>query len=203
MKTLIVGMFTALAILLIPYFAFSQKADQPQYKHGDWWKVKTEFEAKVSSRNEGCQDSYKEWIVKIDEKSLARLYGINDGKEVESICDAVFGWVFGVNESKALKFPLSVGHTWTHHFERTFGRRTVRIEPQYKIIGWERVETLKGIFEAFKIVGTVQWVTPRGDQNFNNWTEYYSPAVKAIVSSQSETVATKRKVMLIDFNVSN
>ena len=196
-------MFTALAILLTPYFALSQQADQPKYKHGDWWRVKTEHEVKVSSRNEACQDSYKEWLVKIDEKGLAHLYGISDGKEVESICDSVLGWVFGVNESKSLKFPLSVGQSWTHRFERTIGRRTIRIEPQYKVTAWEKVETPKGTFDAFKIVGAAQWVTPAGNHNFNNWTEYYSPAVKAIVLSESETVASKRKVMLIDFNVSN
>jgi hypothetical protein len=203
MKTSIVGMFTVSAIILMPYFVFGQQADLPQYKRGDWWKVKTEFEAKVSSRNEGCQDSYKEWIVKIDEKTLARLYGINEGKEVESICDAVLGWVLGTNESKRLKFPLSVGQTWTHRFERRIGKRSISVEPQYKVTAWEKVETPKGTFEAFKITGAAKWVTPGGGQNFNNWTEYYSPAVKAMVLSESETVATKRKVMLIDFNVSN
>ena len=203
MKTLTVAMFTLATVLSAPFFALGQEAEQPKYKHGDWWKVRTEFEAKTSSRNEGCQDSYKEWLAKIDEKGLAHLYGIDGGKEVESICDAVLGWVFGVNESKALKFPLSVGQTWTHRFERTFGKRTIRIEPQYKVTAWEKVQTPKGTFEAFKITGAAKWATPRGDELFNNWTEYYAPAVKAMVLSESETVATKRKVMLIDFNVSN
>ena len=203
MKTLIPAVFTALATLLVPYFVFSQQADQPKYKQGDWWKVRTEFEAKVSSRNPGCQDSYKEWVARIDEKGLAHLYGMNEGKEVESICDSVLGWVFGVNESKSLKFPLSVGQTWTHRYDRPSGRRTTSVESQYKVAAWEKVETPKGTFEAFKITGAAQWVTGRGDQAFINWTEYYSPAVKAIVLSESETVATKRKVVLVDFNVSN
>jgi hypothetical protein len=203
MKTLTLAMFTGLAILSVPYFALSQQADQPKYKHGDWWKVSTEFEAKTSSRNEDCQDSYKDWLVKIDEKGLAHLYGIDGGKEVESICDSVMGWVFGVNESRSLKFPLTVGQTWTHRFERTFGKRTTRIEPQYKVTAWEEVLTPKGTFEAFKITGAAKWVTPRGDELFNNWTEHYSPAVKAIVLYESDTATTKRKVMLIDFNVTN
>lgn len=203
MKTLTTAMVTLVTILFVPYFALSQQADQPKYKHGDWWKVRTEYEAKVSSRNPGCQDSYEEWVARIDEKGLAHLYGINDGKEVESICDAVLGWVFGVNESKFLKFPLSVGQTWTHRYERPSGRRTISVESQYKVSAWEKVETPKGTFEAFKIVGAVQWVTGRGDQAFINWTEYYSPTVKAIVLSESETATNKRKVMLIDFNVSD
>lgn len=201
MNTLRGAVFTTLALLMAPHFALSQQAAQPQYKNGDWWKVKTEFEAKVSARNDGCQDSYKEWIVKIDAQGLANLFGLNELKEVSATCDAVLGWVFGVNQSKALKFPLSVGQTWTHRYERGSGKRTVWVEPQYKVTAWEKVQTPKGTLEAFKIIGTSQWVTPRGDQLFNNWTEYYSPVVKAIVLSESETVATKRKVMLLDFNV--
>jgi hypothetical protein len=203
MKTLTAAMFLFLAILSVPDFAFSQQAEQPKYKHGDWWKVKTEFEAKISERNEGCQDSYKEWVVRIDEKGLAHLYGIKDGKEVGSMCDSVLGWVFGVNESKSLKFPLSVGQSWTHRYERGAGKRKIWVEPQYKVTAWEKVQTPKGTFEAFKIVGAANWVTGRNDENFNNWTEYYAPAAKAVVLSESETVATKRKVVLIDFNVSN
>jgi hypothetical protein len=202
MKYSIVTAFTVL-ILSAPSLGLSQQADQPRYRHGDWWRVKTDFEAKVSSRNEGCQDSYAEWVVKIDEKGLAQLYGMNDGKEVLATCDAVLGWVFGVNESKSLKFPLSVGKTWTHQFERRPVRRTIRIEAHYKVIGWEKVQTPKGSFDAFKISGSANWVTGAGQEGFNNWTEYYAPAVKAIVLSESETVSTKRKVTLIDFNVSN
>jgi hypothetical protein len=204
MKTLSATMFTTLAILSVPYFALSQQTDQPKYKQGDWWRVKSEHEVKVSSRSASCQDSYKEWLVKIDERGLARLYGISDIKEVESSCDSVLGWVFGVNETKMLKFPLSVGQTWTHMYERAVGKRTIRVEPQYKVTAWEKIQTPKGTFEAFKIIGAAKWwAQGRGDYNFNNWTEYYSPAVKAIVLSEVETVASKRKVMLIDFNVSN
>ena len=201
MKTLTIALFT-FAILSVPHFALSQQADQPTYKTGDWWKVRTEFEAKVSSRNEGCQDSYKEWVVKINQKGLAHLYGISDGKEVESICESVLGWVFGVNESRFLKFPLSVGQTWSHRYERGSGRRTIWVEPQYKVTAWEKVQTPKGTFEAFKILGAAKWVTGRGDHLFNNWTEWYAPAVKAIVLLTSDTATTKRKVMLVDFNVS-
>ena len=203
MRTFRLAMFLIATTLFVPRFALSQQADQPKYKPGDWWKVKTEFEAKGSSRNEGCQDSYKEWLAKIDEKGLARLYGISEGKEVESICDSVLGWVFGVNESKSLKFPLSVGQTWIHRYERRMGRRTISVESQYNVVAWEKVQTPKGTFEAFKITGAAQWFTPRGDPGFNNWTEYYAPKVKAIVLSESETVATKRNVMLLDLNVSN
>lgn len=203
MKTLALATFVGLAILFVPSHAPSQQAAEPKYKHGDWWRVKTEYEAKVSSRNVGCQDSFKEWVVRIDEKGLALLYGADGGKEVGATCDSVLGWVFGVNESKWLKFPLSVGQTWVHRYERRMGRQTIWVEPQYKVAAWEKIQTAKGTFEAFKIAGSAQWVSPRGDQLFNNWTEYYAPAVKAIIFYDSETVATKRKVMLVDFNVSN
>ena len=203
MKTLMTAVFTALATLLVPYFALSQQAEQPKYVQGDWWKVKSEFEAKVSSRSPGCQDSYKEWVVKIDGQGLAHLYGMDGGKEVEAICDPVLGWVFGVNETKSLKFPLSVGQTWTGRYERASGRRTIWVEPEYKVTGFQKVETPKGTFDAFKIVGAAKWVTGRGDHRFIDWTEYYSPPVKAIVLLQSETPSTKRKVVLVDFNVSN
>lgn len=196
------GIIFIAATLFAPYFVHGQQADQPTYKHGDWWKLRTDYEAKTSSRNEGCQDSYKDWVVKIGEKGLANLFGINDGKEVRASCESVLGWVFGVNDSKFLKFPLSVGQTWSHRYERGAGRRTVRIEPQYKVVAWEKVQTPKSVLDAFKIEGTSQWVTGRGDHLFNNWTEWYAPAAKAIVLVDSETTNTKRKVMLVDFNVS-
>ena len=203
MKCVTAAIFVAFATLSTTGAALSQQANQPKYKPGEWWKVKTEFEAKISSRNEGCQDSYKEWLAKIDDQGLAHLYGINGVKEVESSCDTVMGWVFGINESKRLNFPLSVGQTWTHRYAHGSARRPTWIEPQYKVAAWEKVQTPKGTFEAFKIVGKAEWVTGRGDQAFNNWTEYYAPSVKAIVFSESETAATKRKVTLVDFNVSN
>jgi hypothetical protein len=194
---------TALSLLVLsaPSLALSQQADQPKYRPGDWWKVKTEFQVKNSSRNEGCQDSYAEWLVKIDEKGLARLYGINDGKEIEATCDTVMAWIFGANESRRLKFPLSAGQTWTHRYERRPGRRTIQVDAHYKIHGWEKVQTPKGIFEAVKISGSAEWISGAGQENFNKWIEYYAPA-KGIVFSESETAATKRKVMLVDFKVS-
>ena len=42
----------------------------------------------------------------------------------------------GVNDTKLLKFPLSIGQTWMHCYERGSGRRTTWVEPQYKVTTW-------------------------------------------------------------------
>jgi hypothetical protein len=199
-KILSLAVFITLS-LAFPYSAHSQQANEPKYHEGDWWRIKTELEVKDPSRHEGCQDAYKEWHVKIDNAGRAHVYGVDGVKQMEASCNLVLGWVFGISDRKSLRFPLSVSQTWTHSYETGSSRRPTKVKPEYKVLAWEKVQTPKGTFDAFKITGTANWITGRGDDRYSNWTEYYSPKVKAIVLYEGDSTFAKRKVALVDFNL--
>jgi hypothetical protein len=199
-KILSLAVFITLS-LPFPYSAHGQQANEPEYQEGDWWRIKTALEVKDSSRRESCQDAYKEWLVKIEKAGLAHVYGVDEVKQEEASCNLILGWVFGISDRKSLRFPLSVGRTWTHSYETGSRRRPTTVEPKYKVLSWEKVQTPKGKLDAFKITGTAKWVTNRGDDRYSNWTEYYSPKVKAIILYEGDSTAAKRKVELVDFNL--
>ncbi len=194
---------SALSMLFDPLFVHAQQANEPRYQEGDWWRVRTELEVKDQSRRGGCQDAYKEWLVKIDKAGLAHVYGMEEANQTEAICNLVLGWVFGVSDRRSLQFPLSVGQTWKHRYTRGSRRRPIVVEPEYKVLAWEKVQTAKGTFDAFKITGEASWFTGRGNHAYAKWTQYYSPKVKAIIRSESESLLAKRKVFLVDFNLAN
>ena len=77
----------------------------------------------------------------------------------------------------------------------------------YEVLGWERVQTPKGEFEAFKLSSYVTTLTYTGYKERRE-TYYYSPKVKAIILrkftmlrlGQHERDATNT---VVDFNVRN
>ena len=64
MKNLTAIIVAALTILLLPYLAYSQKAEAPKYKDGDWWRVKAKVVQKGYSRSGRCDENYSEYLVK-------------------------------------------------------------------------------------------------------------------------------------------
>ncbi len=78
---------------------------------------------------------------------------------------------------------------------------------KYEVLGWERVQIPRGVFEAFKISSYATGSSPHA---YNEQIEiyYYSPKVKAIIlhkhirlrNSQHDRDITST---VVDFNVSN
>jgi len=192
MKNVSMTVIAALTILLFPYLSYSQQAEAPVYKDGDWWKVKVEFEHLGGlSRSGECYEDYSEYLVKIQE-GKPRVYGISGTSQEEIECPPIESQLLGTgpNARGRLKFPLSLGKSWTTRF---MGRRRWRY-PDFKVLAWEKVKTPKGDFNAFKIRREIS-----GSENV--FTYYYAPKVKSIVLLKGESRSRRRKVTLVDFNV--
>ncbi len=202
MKNVTATLTVVLVVLLLPWLAFSQEARAPVYKDGDWWKVK--YELKSGSPRDSCSWEYSEYIVKI-KKGKPKVYGISGAKQEEFECPGVAARVLGTgsNARENLKFPLRVGNSWKNRFLRSKARRGRGRwhYPEYKVLGWEKVKTPKGEFEAFKLTRFYSAASLRSTREFAA-TYYYSPKVKAIIFIHSKSHSRERTTTIIDFKVS-
>ncbi len=73
----------------------------------------------------------------------------------------------------------------------------------YEVLGWEKVQTPKGEFEAFKLSRNYEVTTRSGDRLKTSETYYYSPKAKAIILLKIKSPRNELTITLIDYNVSN
>ena len=178
----------------------------PVYKNGDWWKVKFEWKYDSGINRTICYFDYSEYLLEIQE-GKPKLYGIDGTNKEEAYCREVEDWILGMHTQK-LKFPLSVGDSWNHsvyRLRRRSGQR-VFLEHEYKVLGWEKVQTPMGVFEAFKLSSYLSYHFYH--PHWHIGTYYYSPKVKAIILYRNEehhphTIERDRIGTVVDFNVSN
>ena len=177
----------------------------PIYKHGDWWKVKIELKGRAGR---SCTSEYSDYLLEI-QKGKPMLYGINGTNKDEFDCPRVEDKILG-KITRKLKFPLRVGNRWAHRYYRESGGKTVSgrwVTVEYDVLGWERVQTPRGVFEAFKLSSRMTFRTMFANIEVKE-TYYYSPKVKAIIlrkliwlrNSQHDRDTT---TTVVDFNVSN
>ncbi len=192
MKNLTAIIVAALTILLLPYLAYSQKAQAPKYKDGDWWRVKAKVVQKGYSRSGRCDENYAEYLVKW-EKGKPTVYGVSGKNEEEIDCPSIIRDLLNIppDELGWLNFPLSVGKDWSFRYLSSFTGGWRYSENQ--VTAWEKVRTPKGEFDAFKIDREV------GRTNYYLW---YSPAAKAIIVIQRRSINSDRTATLVDYNVS-
>lgn len=173
-------------------------AEEPIYKDGDWWKVKVEVKFHTGVSRSACQEIYPEYTVRIVQ-GKPKVYRGTSQDEIE--CPAIRAQLLGFREEgetgiQYLKFPLSVGAGWTYRFffSPTGARSGRWMDPEHKVLAWERVSAPKADFEAFKIE----------IMGFGGGTTvyYYSPTAKAIVRYESKSPSFDRTVTLLDLNVS-
>jgi hypothetical protein len=214
MKKLIGRLIAILLCSLVPVqISYGQQADAPSHKDGDWWRVEIKSRLLPGVSRSACQDRYSEYMVKLDQGKI-KVYG-GAGNNLEEIeCPSVAIWILGFvpaaqkddferygsteAQFEYVKFPLSVGKSWTQQVKEGTGQKNFRrVDIEYKVLSWEKVQTSKREFEAFKI--EVQgW--PGGQVR----TYYYAPRAKGIVSFESKSGKKIRRLLitLLDLNVS-
>jgi hypothetical protein len=170
---------------------------------------KCRFEVSYSSgmsRSGRCDENFAEYMVKIDQ-GKPKVYGIKDNSQEEIQCPIIVTQLLGFGEedengvrTEHVKFPLSVGKKWTARIpERLMGIAGGTVfksrwnEVQYNVVAWEKVKTPKKRVDAFKIEASVGGARR---------TYFYSPEAKAIVRFRWGEQATRRRMMLVDYNVS-
>lgn len=209
LQTPLTLLITGSWLFVLAHVSYGQQADAPVYRDGDWWRVKVEAKRPVGVSVEGPQlGGFPEYLVRA-EKGAFKVFGIKgdhqkelDGSTIVSILLGKPGW-----RGELLKFPIQVGSSWSGQFSLQMPGVQRQESAQYEVQSQERVKTLKGELEAFKILMTVAERTGRVGRLLGRMiTYYYSPQVKAIVYLREESLPKASEALttssLLDFKVS-
>jgi len=203
-----VALLGVILSLCNPDSSSAQRTDAPVYREGDWWRIKIDTVRPTGTSISGPQfGGFPEYIVRF-ESGNPKVFGVRgeiskelDAPPIVSVVLGKSGW-----RGELIKFPVSVGVTWTDQFQfQPRGLPTRWEQGRYQVQAWEKIKTLRGEFDAFKI--TMTMTVPSGPKSKGTssriTTYYYVPEVKAIVSFQEEGSETNVVSTLVDFNVSN
>lgn len=190
-----------------PRFLHAQEAEAPAYKDGDWWRVKVEVARPPGVSVGGPQlGGFPEYLVRV-ENGKFKVFGIREDQRKEIDSATIVSLVLGRPgwRGDLLKFPMRLGLSWSAQFPLQLPGLTRQETAQYEIQSWEKVKTLKGEFEAFKILMTVAERTGRvGRLPGRAITYYYSPQIKAIVYLREESPPKTAEALttssLVDFH---
>jgi len=191
----------AIALFFYPAVLHAQRAEAPEYKNGDWWRVKHEVSRAGFDVSGPCSEIFPEHIVKIVDKK-PKVFGVKDNQEVALECPFITRMVLG---GRDLKFPLYVGLAWSQKEMRSVpGMKLAPVEYKYEVSSWEKVSTAKGDLDAFKIVKSFQ-LSPSGfkgrQPHWQTQTYFYAPSVKAIVQYRADDQDFAANLSLADFGL--
>jgi hypothetical protein len=99
-----------------------------------------------------------EYLLRI-EAGKRNVFGVK-GDQLEPIdCPLIIARVLG---GRDVKFPIRVGLAWSDRRTRQIpGSRPVSMDYKYEVKSWEKVQTPKGEFDAFKIVRVLPHFTSK------------------------------------------
>lgn len=202
-----VALLGLMAILSAPYSSTAQQAEAPLYRDGDWWRIKVDTVRPTGVSVSGPQfGGFPEYIVKI-ESGNAKVFGMRGEASKELDAPPIVSLVLGKPgwRGELIKFPVRVGLSWSDRFQFEPRGLPMRWEQgRFEVQAWEKVNTPKGEFEAFKIVMTM--TVPTGPKSKGvsqrTTTYYYAPEVKAIVSFHEQGSETNIVSSLVEFNLS-
>lgn len=202
-----VALLGLMAILSAPYSSTAQQAEAPLYRDGDWWRIKVDTVRPTGVSISGPQfGGFPEYIVKI-ESGNAKVFGMRGEASKELDAPPIVSLVLGKPgwRGELIKFPVRVGLSWSDRFQFEPRGLPMRWEQgRFEVQAWEKVNTPKGEFEAFKIVMTM--TVPTGPKSKGvsqrTTTYYYAPEVKAIVSFHEQGSETNIVSSLVEFNLS-
>jgi hypothetical protein len=182
-----------------PYILYGQQAEIPAYRDGEWWRIKREVTRGGGVHVSGvCSEAYPEYLVRMD-AGKRNAFGVK-GDQLEPIdCPLIIARVLGEDD---VKFPMRVGLAWSDRRSRQIpGSRPILTDYQYEVKSWEKIQTPKGEFDAFKIVRSFFISSPKGQGRWQSETYFYAPALKAIVLYIIDEAPIKATTVLVDFNV--
>jgi hypothetical protein len=204
MLNLALPMLLTIFVLVSPSNA--QEAEAPLYRDGDWWRVKVDIKrppgVSISGR---APESFPEYIVQFEASSTI-IRGVRGNESKQTDAPLVLAMVLGRSASRQdmLKFPMRVGLTWLGHVNfQPPGLPMRRTEAQYEVEAWDKVKTVKGDFDAFRILmnmNVAKGVKRQGATEFRTHTYYYAPTVKAIISYQELGTDISVSSTLVDFS---
>jgi hypothetical protein len=181
-----VWLFIGFWLCIYPAVSYAQGVEAPVYRDGDRWRIKQEVSRVGFDVSGTCTQAYAEYMVRIV-GGKPKVFGLARDTEAAIECPLISGLLFGAAD---LKFPLDVGSSWSDRRSRQVPGMKLRwIDYQHKVTSREKIKTLKGDFDAFKIVKSFLLSPPPGKGMYPHWqpqTYYYAPSVKAIVQYRAQ-----------------
>jgi len=207
----LLSIFVAASLLpILPRASLAQQSEAPVYQEGNWWRVKVEVTRPTGVSVGGPQlGGFPEYLVKVDQGKF-RVFGIRGEQHSEIEAPNIVSLVSGRPDWRGdlVKFPLHVGLTWSSQFPFQLpGLRQQWASAQYEVQSWEKIKTVKGELEAFKIVMNVAGspVPRKGSMTARVAIYYYSPKLKAIVYFREKSPPNSPEAVtsstLVDFDV--
>jgi hypothetical protein len=202
------GLIGILILLLIPYSSHAQQAEAPAYKDADWWRVKIDVlrPSGVSVAGDAVLERFPEYIVKFESKK-PKVFGVQGNETVEVDLPVVIPLVLGRPGwlGDMLRFPMRVGLTWSDRIKfQPPGMQMRWEETRYEVQAWEKANTVRDEFDAFRIVMTMnvpKGPKSRGPTEVRTHTYYYAPDVKAIATLHTSGTELSVASKLIEFNL--
>jgi hypothetical protein len=121
------------------------------------------------------------WTI-TESKDIKRRYSVTP--ESMSAQTQGFGSKDMVGRYDPLRFPLTVGQTWTFDYSVKPKAYPVKISQTAKVVGWEKVRTPAGTFDALKVEHQGRYSTTDGNYNWSGQIHevfWYAPAARRIV----------------------
>ena len=149
-------------LLVAPCASNAQQAEAPVYKDGDWWCVKIDVRRPAGVSVSPALERFPEYIVKFESGNPVVL-GVSGNESKRTGAPMVVAMVLGRSawRGDVLRFPMRVGLTWSGQVNfQPPGTQMRWTEAQYEAQAWEKIKTIKGEFDAFRIVMSMS--VPKG-----------------------------------------
>ncbi|HMK44172.1 MAG TPA: hypothetical protein VK445_08555 [Dissulfurispiraceae bacterium] len=170
---------TAATALILTFGAFAEghQAEQPAYSAGDYWIfVKTgSTETEPSADASDVKDNRLEYV---GEQNGNYAFTWNGKPHLKDKNLTTVGNVKGY-PGPILKFPLTVGKTWTEFYEGGYAGAKYTHRILFNVDAYEKIKVPAGEFMAYKI--TAERRTQLKQAVIASHTYWYSPEVKQII----------------------
>ena len=196
-----------LILLLVRCPSHAQQAEAPVYKDGDWWRVKVDISRPAGVSVSGpALERFPEYVVQF-ESGQTKVLGVKGNESKETNSPIVLALVLGRSAWRGdlLRFPLRVGLSWSDRVKfQPPGMQMRWGDARYEVQAWQKMKTVKGEFDAFRIVMAMS--VPRGPKpqaaaEPRVQTYFYAPELKAIISFQELGSDVSLTSTLVDFNL--
>lgn len=153
------------------------RADAPAFAVGEQWTF--DYKNELESQRDG---TFTQTVTKIDDNGRVQLNGGAIIMDASGNLVSTGGGNYEPSDEK-LRFPLSVGKSWSASYVFNRGGWSARGDREAKVVGVERIETPAGAFDAFRVEQTVAWsgAAGNGGHGTTHETDWYVPAVGRVV----------------------
>ena len=187
-----------LAIAALSSPALAQKAERPDVKVGDRWRLEVRLGTGPSAMK--LQDLSRV----VTSVTAAGIERTDNGLRVVLTPDLneIESTSYKHSDSRLLSFPLELGKQWhcTDEFLSKFIGKEARMNWSVAVVGYEKVRVPAGEFDAFKLEARGSWISGShtGEESRTYW---YALAARGVVKSEIQDTSGFTTTELAEFQL--